>query len=303
MGMWMPRWRGKSSPEVEAALSRVRIFSTLRPRDLEKLASRCLLRHYDTGETILKEGSIGLGLFIITSGRVEVFKTHDGRRIHLAVLGAGQVLGEMALLDDQPRSASAAALEVTDCLLLSRDRFRTLLKRRPRIAWPIVPTLARRVRDLQAQVLERAPESPGPSAGDTSAATTTPAAEPERGVVTPATELEDGAAPPTGFDDFDAGDSPGDGTSGPDVLRVPYALMMTGAVGFGESMRVCEIFFRSLDEESGLAGGRPMGDVLRELPASFATAGNNSWDLSRRLPSKLLETFRDHLRSDWRDEE
>ena len=296
----MPRWRRRSSPEVEAALSRVRIFSTLRRRDLRKLASACLLRHYGAGEAILEEGTTGLGLFIIATGRVEVFMTHEGGQIPLAVLGEGDVLGEMALLDDRPRSASAVALEATDCLLLSRDHFRTLLKRRPRIAWPIVPSLVGRVRDLQAQLLDRAPPRSASDAGSSLDAAPA-AAEPELAVSAALPEADVPGAEGAGAQEPSVAEAANGGRSEPDVLRAPYALMMTGAVGFGESIRVFEVFFRTLDETSGLSGGRPMGEVMRELPASVATAGNTSWDRGRQLPSKLLGTFREHLKADWRD--
>ena len=306
--MW---WRQESSPEIEAALARVRIFATLGRRDLEKLSSACLLRHYRAGESILEEGSTGLGMFLITSGRVEVFKTLDGRKVELAVLGGGAVLGEIALLDDQPRSASAVALEDSECLLLSRERFRTLLKRRPRIAWPIVPSLARRVRDLQEQLLEAefrasalAPVADPPVADPADSTRSSPAPKvtldfpPVEMMGVTETRREASAPEARGAHGLETGSR-----SDTDVLRAPYAMIMTGAVGFGESVRLCEVFCRSLDESSGLAGGQPMSTVMRNLPASFAAASKRSWNQGRRLPSKLLETFRGHLRSDWRDED
>ncbi len=292
--MWSPFRRRRASPEVEAALSRVKLFAALEPPDLAKLAQACLLRHYGAGESILEEGSTGLGLFLITSGRVEVFKTHEGRKVPLAVLEAGAVLGEMALLDDRPRSASGVAIEDTECLLLSRDRFRTLLKRRPRIAWPIVPSLVRRIRDLQEQLLEAGHQAPVSASAESAGKPEAAAPEaPEIPAAGGGSAAREDSAPET----------PAEDGSEADVLRAPYALMMTGAVGFGESVRLLEVFFRSFDEESGLAGGRPMGDVVRDLPESLATAGGRSWEQGRQLPSKLLETFRDHLRSDWRGDD
>ncbi len=313
--MW---WRREVSPEVAVALRRVRIFSALPPRDLDKLASACVLRHFSAGETILEEGSVGLGMFIIISGEVEVFKTHEGRKIALAVLREGAVLGEMALLDDQPRSASAATLEDTECLLLTRDRFRTLVKRRPKIAVPIVRPLASLVRELNEQVIEsRSRTAPtlqridGTTPTDiVSLETVSVPATPTESASVEATATEVGLAE-TGeqwlVSDLEL-DEPADGLessgdverSSTDVLRAPYALAMAGAVGFGESLRLCEVFLRSLDETSGLADGRPMGDVLRGIPASMATAGVKSWERGRRLPSRLLDTFRDHLQADWR---
>ncbi len=307
--------RREPSPEIESALSRVRIFSDLKPSDLKKLASACLPRNYSAGEVMIEEGSTGLGLFVITAGRVEVFKTHEGRKIPLAVLGS-EVLGEMALLDDQPRSASAVALEHTECLLLSRERFRTLLKRWPRIAWPIVQPLARRVRDLQEQLLEAKNRPPGAPRRVDAIGTETPPPADEH-VSAPDSESDEAggvccsageccSAGNGSLVDGSLADNNGsadDNGSGTDILRAPYALIMTGAVGFGESARLFEVFFRSLDDTSGLSGGRPMGEVLRDFPQSLATAGLSSWDQGRRLPSKLLGTFRDNLRSNWRGEE
>ena len=285
--MW---WHRQAAPEVEAALRQVPIFSGLKRRELKGLAAAFLLRHYGPGESILEEGDTGLGMFVITAGQVEVFKIHDGRKVPLAVLGAGVPLGEMALFDNQPRSASATALEPTDCLLLSRDQFRTLKNRQPRVAWLIVPFLAGRVRDLQEKWLK------GPDGGSATAreeARADEAGADDAHTDAPASKPEAPRSAPEPADDSD--------DSGTDVLRAPYALMMTGAVGFGESVRLAEVFFRRLDETSGLAAGRPMGDVLRALPASAAAAGVSSWEEGRRLPLKLLGTFRDHLRSDWRD--
>ncbi len=286
--MW---WQRKPFPEVEAAVARVPIFSRLKPRDLRAVAAKCLLRRFDAGDTIIEEGSVGLGCFIITAGRVEVFTTHEDCKIPLAVLGDGAVLGEMALLDGEPRSASAVALEEVECLLLSRDGFRTLRRLRPLFDKRIDRAVYRRLRDVQDQLFEAKVRELGLArrlrhGGDAEEST-------------PSTEA---ALPETVDADVGAEPAAADG-SGTDVLRAPYALMMTGAVGIGESVRLVEVFFRSLDETSGLADGRPMGEVLRALPESVATAGVSSWERGRRLPSKLLGTFRQHLRSNWRDED
>lgn len=272
---------------MEHALARVKIFSTLPPRDLRKLAGMCLLKSYAPGDFILEEGSTGLGLFLVTAGQVEVFKTLYDEQIRLAVLGQGDVLGEMALLDDQPRSATAVALEGTECLLLSRDQFRTLLKRRPRIAWRIVPALALRIRELQDQLLEIAGRTSNPP----EAASTGEEFRPETPEETPET-LPEGAAETTGSvvaqtepDDSDAG-----------LLHMQVALMMTGAIGFSESARLLEVFLRRLDEEAGLSSERSLFEVARDFPSGLFAAGTSSWSEGLKIPSKMLESFRDHLR-------
>jgi CRP/FNR family transcriptional regulator, cyclic AMP receptor protein len=295
--MW---WQRNPSPDVEAAVARIPIFSRLSPRDLRSVAARCVLRRFEAGETIIEEGSVGLGCFIITGGRVEVFKTREECKMPLAVLDAGAVLGEMALLDGKPRSASVVALEDVECLLLSREGFRALRKHRPWFAKRIDRALPGRIRHVQDQLFEAKlrelalMQRLGQGGVAPAASSSGEAPAPERAVA--------GVEPAAGSDGSGS-DGAGAEGSGTDVLRAPYALMMTGAVGFGESVRLVEVFFRSLDETSGLADGRPMGDVLRALPASLAAAGMSSWDAGRRLPSKLLGTFRDHLRSDWRGED
>ncbi len=141
-------------PNTEEALAKVPFFADLSSRDLKRLAALCVPKRFDAGAEILSEGAVGLGLFLITAGEVEVFKTEDGRRRRLAVLGTGDVLGEMALIDERPRSASAVALESTTALLLSRDGFETVVERSPAVAWAMVPELAARLRDAQDRLIE-----------------------------------------------------------------------------------------------------------------------------------------------------
>ena len=329
-------WRQAPSPAIEAALTRVRLFAALAPRDLRRLARACTLKDYAPGEEILREGGTGLGLFIITSGRVEVFKTIGERRIQLAVLGHGDVLGEMALLDDQPRSASAMALAATECLLLSRARFRALLKTRPRIAWPIVPALARRVRDLQQRLIEAqsrdpradaaAPDDAEMPVGATPGGATPGGAAPEGatpGGATPGGATPGGAAPegatsggvtPRGATPGGArppapepraatrtaaarGSASSSSRSLPlDPLRAQYALIRTGVTGLDESARLLEIFLRALEEEVGIWRGKPLGDAARRLPGAFWHASRASCDAGLQLPTRMLASFRDHLR-------
>ena len=254
----------------------------------------CVLKTYREGEVILDEGSTGLGLFLISAGRVEVFKTLEERRIRLAVLSAGDVQGQIALLDNRPRSATARALEPTECLLLSRDRFRTLLKGRPRIAWPIVPALARRVRDLQEQLLA------AESRALTRLAYRPPAAaeRPARGEAGPpaaatAERQHEGAERAAATD---GAASASTGRLG--LLRTPYALLMTGASGLDETARLIETFLRSLDEATGLTGDRPLPDVLRDFPAGLLSAAASSWEAGLDVPPKMIEIFRGHLLPD-----
>lgn len=90
---------------------------------------------------MIKKGDTGFGMFIILSERAEVFDEQNSRKILLAMLESGNSVGEMSLIDDQPRSANAGVLEDTECLLLTRDSFNRLGKRNAEILWGIVPLL------------------------------------------------------------------------------------------------------------------------------------------------------------------
>ena len=84
-------------------------------------------RNYESNDVIFEEGSPGDAMFLIESGRIKISqKVAEGENI-LAVLGKGDFFGEMALLDDGPRSASAIALEETILLEIGRDTFTELL--------------------------------------------------------------------------------------------------------------------------------------------------------------------------------
>ena len=138
---------------AEEFLAKAPLFARLDGRGLRRLAELCVPRSYQVGEEIVSEGSTGLGLFVITAGRVEVVKSEGEDRVVLAELGSGDIIGEMALVDDQPRSATILTLEPTSCLLITRSSFQSLVDQEPDIAWCIVPTLATRIRALQEELI------------------------------------------------------------------------------------------------------------------------------------------------------
>ncbi len=279
----------------------------------------CLLKHYAAGDSILEEGSTGLGMFVLLSGRVEVLKQQDGkqqdgRTISLAVLAAGDVLGEMALLDDQPRSASAVALEATECLLLSRERFRILVKRRPPVAWPIVPALALRIRDLQQRLLraEGTATSEPPAVAGTVDGGASDRGASDRGASDRAastataktSRLADAEGPSATAPTEAVAGSNGKRNRiepGVNLLRTPYALMMTGTDSLDESARLLEVFLRSFDRSAGISRGRPLGDVARDVPTSLVRAGLRSWSEGLKVPSRMLGRFRRRLRPQTED--
>jgi CRP/FNR family cyclic AMP-dependent transcriptional regulator len=145
---------------AEDFLARAPLFARLGRRSLRKLAGLCVPRDFDTGAVLISEGDTGLGLFVVVSGRVEVTKGEGASKVRFAVMERGDLLGEMALIDDQPRSASAVALEPSRCLLITRNSFLSLAEKDPEIAWCLLPTLAYRIRDLQQKLLDSGAVAP-----------------------------------------------------------------------------------------------------------------------------------------------
>jgi len=137
----------------EDELTAVPLFSTLSRKDLSRLGRAVVERKYKKGETIVKEGEQAVAFFMITKGRVAVSrggKTKNGQP--LAEFGAGQVFGEMALLDGMPRDATVKAIDDTECLVLSRWDFVAELRTNPHIAVAMLPILSRRLRDANARL-------------------------------------------------------------------------------------------------------------------------------------------------------
>src|SRR2546421_4243838 len=95
----------------EDALARVDLFSGLRKKELKDLATYCLEGKYSPGSVLISQGEQGVGLFILTKGTVRITRANspDGAEEVLGTAGAGDVIGEMALLDDLPRSATVTA--------------------------------------------------------------------------------------------------------------------------------------------------------------------------------------------------
>lgn len=123
-------------------------------RELVRSAEEC---RYRAGDTIFERDDAGDSLYAIVHGEAKVFLQHtDGSEILVAMRGPGDVLGEMSLLDDQGRSASACAYTDLSALRVSRDSFRSWLVRHPDAAWEMLQALSRRLREATDQVGELA---------------------------------------------------------------------------------------------------------------------------------------------------
>ena len=102
---------------TEEVLSKVPAFANLSPRDLKEVAAIVHKREYRAGEPVFYQGDPGLGMYIVQDGEVSIaILGKDGNEQELAVLGDGDFFGELALLDESPRSANAICK--TDCTLI-----------------------------------------------------------------------------------------------------------------------------------------------------------------------------------------
>ena len=106
----------------EDVIAQVPLFSDLTQREQQILSANCREREYPAGAALLRQGETGVGLFIITSGKVQVSQQGpDGTTRDLGTFDRGSVLGEMSLLDDLPRTASAVARRSARALRLARS--------------------------------------------------------------------------------------------------------------------------------------------------------------------------------------
>jgi CRP/FNR family transcriptional regulator, cyclic AMP receptor protein len=128
-------------------LATVPLFSGLSTADLESFAELTRERSYPRGSVILFENDPGDSLFVVRSGRVKVVLIgEDGREVILGVLGVGQHFGELALIDEQPRSAHVIAMEDANLIVLRREDFRKRVEENPPVAWSLLTEMSRRLR-------------------------------------------------------------------------------------------------------------------------------------------------------------
>ncbi len=133
--------------DIVEMLERTPVFSELTKRDLNALAQTARQRRYAAGEVIIKEGDDAIGCFIVASGEVEVVKGLDSSdQKVLAILGPGDFFGEMAIIDDAPRSATVRAIKDTECIAITRWDFMAEVRTRPDIAIQMLPVLVKRIR-------------------------------------------------------------------------------------------------------------------------------------------------------------
>jgi CRP/FNR family transcriptional regulator, cyclic AMP receptor protein len=134
-------------------LATVPLFSGLQRDEVQRFADLTRERSYPKGSVILFQDDPGDSLFVLRAGRVKVVLIgEDGREVILGVLEPGAHFGELALIDDQPRSAHVIAMEDAQLLILRREDFRRRVEANPSVAWALLTELSRRLRRADVKI-------------------------------------------------------------------------------------------------------------------------------------------------------
>ena len=141
------------SIEKAVFLKSAPLFAALEGEELAALADISLEHAYAPGEMIFEENAAPHHLYLVLEGKVEVFRRVNNSEHSLAYLEEKECFGEMAILDDQPRSASVRAADPTTVLKIDRESFREIILERPQIAFAIFQILSGRLRhqNLEAE--------------------------------------------------------------------------------------------------------------------------------------------------------
>lgn len=142
-----------TSEEAVALLARVPIFSTLSEEELGRVAEVTVPRSYRAGEAVFHEGDQSDTCYIVRSGCTRAVREHaDGRSIALATFAPGDMFGELAMFDDERRSATVEAIEDTEAIAILGGDMRRLLREHPDIAVKLLAGLGRRLRETNERL-------------------------------------------------------------------------------------------------------------------------------------------------------
>lgn len=134
-------------------LDRVALFADLESASLQQLAQVMRRRTFRAGEAIFHRDDPGQVLYVIKDGRVRIRLTSaEGQEVALDVFGPGESFGEMAILDGQPRSADAIAIDKVEVFTLQRQDFISVIRNQPDIAVEVMKSLSKRIRQCNQMI-------------------------------------------------------------------------------------------------------------------------------------------------------
>jgi CRP/FNR family transcriptional regulator, cyclic AMP receptor protein len=131
------------------------LLDRLPPRDREALLARGTRRTFQSGAILFREGERSAHVVVVLSGRTKIcFTDRDGRESILNVRGAGDLLGDLSVLDGEPHSATVLALEPVVAAVLQAEAFRSLLAEVPRLSMAVLELVVARLRDSDRKRVE-----------------------------------------------------------------------------------------------------------------------------------------------------
>jgi len=114
---------------------------------------------YKDGEVIIRQGDVGQTMYVIQEGQVEVLQEMEGRTVRLRTAAAGEILGEMAVIDRETRSATVRALGEVRVLTIDKKTFLRRISEDPSVAFRMLQELSNRIRELSAKLARLESES------------------------------------------------------------------------------------------------------------------------------------------------
>jgi CRP-like cAMP-binding protein len=144
---------GTGSAEVVELLGRVPVFSTLVQSDLERIAQLAVPRTFEPGQVVFRERDASDTCYIVRVGSARAVHEHrDGRTITLATFGPGDIFGELAMFEDELRSATVEAIKPTSVVAVLGPDMRRLMTEHPEISTRLVIALGRRLREANERL-------------------------------------------------------------------------------------------------------------------------------------------------------
>jgi CRP/FNR family cyclic AMP-dependent transcriptional regulator len=144
---------GMRSEDVVELLARVPVFSTLESDDLGRIADLAVPRAFEPGQVVFREGDASDTCYIVRSGHARAVRGHsDGRTITLATFGPGDIFGELALFEDERRSATVEAIERCSAVAVLGPDMRRLMVEHTGISARLVIALGRRLRETNERL-------------------------------------------------------------------------------------------------------------------------------------------------------
>ena len=144
---------GARTEEAVALLRGVPVFETLVEADLVRIAQVAVPRRFPAGHVVFREGDESDTAYVVGEGHARAIREHpDGRTITLAHFGPGDIFGELAIFDDERRSATIEALDDLRCIAILGPDFRRLLNEHSELAVKLVVSLGRRLREANERL-------------------------------------------------------------------------------------------------------------------------------------------------------